>query len=135
MLLRFILPFLLVVTMTACAKTPYENINNDQLKSMLEQGVPIYDIRRPDEWKQTGVVKGSQLMTFFDANGKVYANFLPKFAQQVNKDDPVILICRTGNRTSVLARYLMENLGYTKVYNVKYGITDWIRKGHPVEKN
>ncbi|MDH5192017.1 MAG: rhodanese-like domain-containing protein [Gammaproteobacteria bacterium] len=122
------------MTMAACAQPPYNNIDNEQLKSMIEQGVPVYDIRRPDEWKQTGVVKGSRLMTFFDANGNVYADFLPKFSEQIKKDQPVILICRTGNRTGMLAKYLVEKLGYTQVYNVKHGITDWIRKGKPVSK-
>ena len=134
MLLRIIIPFLFIITVAACAEPPYKNINNDQLKTMLEQNVPLFDIRRPDEWKQTGVVTGSQLMTFFEANGEVRIDFLPKFSQQINKNDPVILICRTGNRTSALARYLVEKLGYTQVYNVEDGITHWIRKGFPVER-
>lgn len=135
MLLRFILPLLIVVTMTACAESPYDNLKNDQLEYMLERNVPIFDIRRPEEWKETGVIKNSQLMTFFDKNGNVLPDFLPKFTQQIKKDDPVILICRTGNRSGVLARYLVEKLGYTQVHNVHYGITDWIRKGFPVVKN
>jgi hypothetical protein len=58
---------LLVLALSGCAKPPYNNLDNEQLQSMLEQGTPIYDIRRPDEWHQTGVIADSQLMTFVDA--------------------------------------------------------------------
>ena len=48
---------------------PYSNIENEQLQTMLENNVPIYDVRRPEEWYQTGVIEGSQLLTFVDADG------------------------------------------------------------------
>ena len=112
---------------------PYKNLENDQLQIMLENNVPIYDVRRPEEWKQTGVIEGSHLLTFVDANGRVKPNFLSRFTTEIGKDDPVILICRTGNRTSRLARHLVEKLGYTNVFNVDDGITQWIRENRPVK--
>jgi len=113
---------------------PYTNISNDELKKMLAEGVKIYDIRRPEEWKQTGVVKGSRLLTLFDNKG-VNKDFFPTFSKEVQKDEKVILICRTGNRTEQAANYFASKLGYTNVYNVKHGITDWIKQGNPVEKD
>ena len=47
---------------------------------------------------------------------------------------PVILICRTGNRTSTLARHLVEQMGYTQVFNVRNGISQWIRDDRPVKR-
>jgi len=125
--------FLSVTLLSACAEPPYNNLDNDQLKIMLEQNVPIYDVRRPDEWRQTGVVEGSQLLTFTDARGRVIPDFLPRFTSLVGKNDPVILICRTGSRTSTLARHLVEQMGYTNVYNVRNGITQWIRDERSVK--
>ena len=112
---------------------PYSNIENDQLQTMLENNVPIYDVRRPEEWYQTGVIEGSQLLTFVDANGRVQENFLSRFTADVDKNDPVILICRTGSRTSALARHLVEELGYTNVFNVDDGITRWLSENRPVQ--
>ena len=123
--------FLIAITMSACTELPYNNLDNKQLKTMLDKSVPIFDVRRPDEWRQTGVVEGSQLLTFVDGSGRVKADFLARFTATVDKDDPVILICRTGNRTSKLARHLVENMGFTQVYNVRNGITQWIRDGQP----
>lgn len=132
MVFRFFGLSLLLITLSACTELPYNNINNGTLKTMLEQGVQIYDVRRPDEWRQTGVIKDSRLLTFVDGSGSVKPDFLTKFTSSVGKDDPVILICRTGNRTSSLARHLAEKMGYTQIYNVHDGITRWISEGHLV---
>lgn len=132
MIFRLFGLFLLAITLSACAEPPYNNLDNEQLKTMLEQGTPIYDIRRKEEWRQTGVVETSQLLTFVDAGGRVLPDFLPHFTAAVHKDDPVILICRTGNRTDALARHLVEQMGYTQVYNVRDGITRWISDNRSV---
>ena len=134
MFIRIFGLFLILITMSACAEPPYNNLDNKQLKTMLENNVPIFDVRRPDEWRQTGVVEGSQLLTFVDGSGKIKPDFMARFTATVGKDDPVILICRTGNRTSTLARHLVENMGFTQVYNVRNGITQWIRDGQPTKR-
>ena len=118
-----------VFVLSGCVEPPYNNLNNEQLKIMLEQGAPMYDIRRPQEWRQTGVVAGSRLLTFVDANGRLMPDFMNQFTTAVDKHDPVILICRTGSRTSALARHLVENMGFSQVYNVRHGISRWIREG------
>lgn len=135
MLPRLLGVVLLAAALGGCAEPPYSNADNDQLKALLAQGVPIYDIRRPEEWRETGVVEGSRKLTFVDAGGRPNPEFLPRFAAEVGKDDPVVLICRTGSRTDKLARELMEEQGYTQVYNVRHGITGWIAGNNPVVKN
>ncbi len=132
MISRLLGAALLLAALSGCAEPPYNNLDNKQLKTMLEQGTPIYDIRRPEEWHQTGVVANSELLTFVDGSGRVIPDFIARFTSAVRKDDPVVLICRTGSRTSTLARYLVEQLGYTQVYNVRDGITRWIRDDLPV---
>ncbi len=132
MALRAIGLFLLAITVSACSQPPYTDLNNGQLETLLGQGVPVYDIRRPLEWQQTGIIEGSRLLTFVDADGRVSRDFLTSFTGQTGKNEPVILICRTGSRTRTLARHLVEHLGYTQVYNVRGGIRDWIRDGGAV---
>jgi rhodanese-related sulfurtransferase len=131
--LLIIAVFLSLALFFGIKEPPYSNIENDQLQTMLENNVPIYDVRRPEEWYQTGVIEGSQLLTFVDANGRVQENFLSRFTADVGKNDPVILICRTGSRTSTLARHLVEELGYSNVFNVDDGITQWLRENRPVQ--
>lgn len=134
------LPALLAVlaaslSFSACSKPPYENVGNAQLQVLITQGVPVYDVRRPEEWKQTGVVEGSRLLTWVDGGGRVRPGFFEMLAADAPKEKPVAIICRTGSRTSQLAREMMEKHGYTKVYNVKDGITGWLAAGQPVVRN
>jgi len=123
-----------VLGVSACGKPPYENVDNAQLHELRAQGVPVYDVRRAEEWTQTGVVEGSRLMTWVDSGGRVQPGFFATLAAEVPKTQPVVLICRTGNRTDKLARELMQQHGYSRVYNVTHGITGWIADKRPVVK-
>ena len=108
-------------------------IGNIELKSLLQKNIPLIDIRRKDEWKSTGIVENSILMTFFDKNGKANTNeWLKELTKIANKNDPVILICRTGRRTGIISKFLSEKVGYRLIYDVTDGITDWIKKGNTV---
>ena len=108
-------------------------IGNIELKSLLEKKIPLIDIRRKDEWKSTGIVENSILMTFFDKNGKANTNeWLKELNKIAKKNDPVILICRTGRRTGIISKFLSEKVGYSLIYDVTDGITDWINKGNTV---
>ena len=134
MLHRLFAFLLAVFALAGCGEPPYTNVDNAGLKSLIEQGVPVYDVRRPEEWRQTGVVAGSRTLTFVDASGRLNPDFMPRFSADVAKDQPVAVICRTGNRTDALARELVERMGYTKVYNVRDGIAGWIGAGNPVSR-
>lgn len=114
---------------------PFTNVANGELKSLLSKGVTVVDIRRPEEWKKTGVVPGSELITFFtDRQGHVNPDFVTELSAKVKPNQPVVLICRTGNRTALVSRLLAERVGYSEVYNVTDGITRWIKDGNPVAK-
>lgn len=115
-------------------KGGYSNINNATLEQMVKEGVVLVDIRRPEEWASTGVVAGSNKITFFQKNGSLNPSFVPEFTALVKPDDKVALICRTGNRTKAASQAIAKQLGYKNVYNVTNGITSWIRQGRPVEK-
>ena len=133
-LLRISAVILLLTGLSACSEPPYTNVDNSQLQRMLDQNIPIYDVRRPEEWLQTGVIEGSELLTFVDNRGRMMPGFLDRLTAEIGKDDPVILICRTGSRTGTLARYLVEEMGYTQVFNVRNGITRWISDDKPVTR-
>ena len=122
------------VALVSMTPPKYTNIDNAALKDLLKRGTKIIDIRRRDEWNKTGVVEGSQRLTAFDARGNFVRSFPKDLSKIASPDDEVILICRTGNRSSVLANMLTEQAGYTKVYNVADGIVDWLKSKNPVVK-
>ena len=139
-LLLLTIPLLLLIA-TACDSTTssggkasagaattslYTNINNAELAQLLEDKVTLVDIRRPEEWKQTGVVPGSNMITLFTSRGGVNPDFVSELQKVSSPDKPVILICRTGNRTRAASTMLVKQLKYQKVYNVTRGIKGWI---------
>ncbi|MGV6815917.1 MAG: rhodanese-like domain-containing protein [Thiotrichales bacterium] len=109
------------------------NISTQELATLLKQNIPLIDIRRPEEWKQTGIIKGSHLVTMFNQQGRFNRDFPQKLSQLIAPDQPFILICRTGNRTAIGARILQEYFGFTRIYNATHGITHWIAEDRAVE--
>jgi rhodanese-related sulfurtransferase len=145
----WLIAFTMVITLTACdtrvdiiaedaqAVIPQGdgivNVSNAQLKKLLDENVILIDIRRPEEWAQTGIVAGSKKLTFFSKKG-VNPNLAIELQRIASADQPVALICRTGNRTRVASKMLATQLGYKKIYNVERGITKWIADGRKTVK-
>lgn len=110
-----------------------EVINEPASKALLEQHIPVVDIRTPGEWKQTGLVRGSIPIMFFDEKGGYNVDlFIKELNAKVDTSKPFALICRTGSRTSMLAPFLSSTYGY-KVINLKGGILYANRLGLPIE--
>jgi len=99
----------------------------EQFLQAQQAGVTVIDIRREDEWRETGVIAGAATITAFEANGRVHPEFLDNFRELVpSTDTPVMLYCRTGNRTASLGNALIEQLGFTDVTHLSSGITGWL---------
>jgi rhodanese-related sulfurtransferase len=130
--MRSLLPILTLLFTTA-TRADVSHIDNEELARLVAAGTPVIDIRTEGEWKETGIVKGSHLMTFFDERGRADPPaFLDKLKAVAKPGDPVVLICRTGNRTRAVAQFLDQQVGYKTVYNVKNGIYGWMRESRPV---
>lgn len=86
----------------------------------------LVDVRTRAEFKQ-GHIEGAKQ---HDVNGK-------RFKRQVNRLDrnqPVLLYCRTGKRSHQAALTLQE-MGFQKIINLDGGITDWVEDGYKVVRN
>lgn len=106
-------------------------------EQMRSGGLTLVDIRRPDEWKKTGIAEGAKAITMHDPKGP--KAFLANLLSGVEGDRsaPIGLICATGVRSTFMQRFLTNN-GFTNVYNVKEGMLGrgptpgWIKRGLPV---
>ncbi|MEA3302321.1 MAG: rhodanese-like domain-containing protein, partial [Pseudomonadota bacterium] len=74
---------------SAGAASLYTNINNTELAKLLGDKVALVDIRRPEEWKQTGVVPGSNMITLFTSRGGVNPDFVSQLQKVSSPDKPV----------------------------------------------
>lgn len=62
----------------------------------------LVDVREPYEWQQTGVLPDSRLISMGE---------LPASLDQLEPDTPILVVCRTGNRSQHAAAWL-EAHGY-----------------------
>jgi len=123
------------VELVAQTPPPFVSISNSELATRLEGGIKLIDIRRPEEWQQTGVVDGSIKSTAFDREGRFQKSFMEMLEKTVQPDEEFAVICRTGNRTANLSNWLVTRGGYRNVLNVQDGITSWIEEKHPIDKS
>ena len=126
MLVRICLSYICFLLTIKTAFAEIINVNNEQIKELSKNNIPIVDIRRSSEWDQTGVVPNSILLTFFDKKGNYNLDeWYNQLRLKINEGEPIILICRTGRRTRIIAE-MMDKKFNNVIYNAKDGITSWI---------
>ena len=126
MLVRICLSYICFLLTIKTAFAEIINVNNEQIKELSKNNIPIVDIRRSSEWDQTGVVPNSILLTFFDKKGNYnFDEWYKQLSLKINEGEPIILICRTGRRTKIIAE-MMDKKFNNVIYNSKDGITSWI---------
>jgi len=136
---RFAVALLISLAVVPVVRASGDILSAPEALAAAEAGqLTIIDIRTPPEWRQTGVAKGVALIDMQHPGGA--QGFTAALLQKVggDKNAPIALICRTGNRTTMVQRYL-ESQGFTRVYNIKEGMAGsaagpgWLRRGLPVE--
>ncbi len=122
------------VELISVTPPPFANIGNSELQTKLENSTKLIDIRRSEEWNETGVVDDSIKLTAFDKQGRLLQSFINGLQKIVQPGEEFMVICRTGNRTAALSNWLVTKGGYKNVINVQNGITSWIKEGRPIKK-
>ncbi|WP_294961297.1 rhodanese-like domain-containing protein [Sulfurimonas sp.] len=116
--MRKILLSLMILSLTLFASMS----NQYPSQKILDSKIPIVDIRTPGEWKETGLAKGAIPIMFFDEKGAYNVNaFLDELNKKVDTKKSFAIICRTGNRTKMVANFLSKDLGYD-VINLQGGM-------------
>ena len=134
MLIRIWAKLIFLLFFTKFSFADVVSITNEQILKLSKSNIPIVDVRRNSEWHQTGVVPNSILLTFFDKNGNYnFEEWYEKLRLNINEERPIILICRTGRRTKIIAEMMDEKLDNV-IYNAKDGITSWIDAKLPIIK-
>ena len=103
------------------------HVDSAGLQRLLAEDVAVVDIRTPEEWRETGTIEGSHLLTFFDADGDHdLGAWLQTLDAVAGAGQPVALICHGGKRSLEAARLLDAQPGDRRVYNVRRGVWGWI---------
>ena len=127
MLIRFCIKIIVCLLPIKFVFADIVDVNNEQIKELFKNNIPIVDVRRSSEWEQTGIVPKSILLTFFDKEGNYnYDEWYEKLLLEIDEGKPIILICRTGRRTNIIAKMMEIKKFDNIIYNAKNGITSWI---------
>jgi len=122
---RFALLGLAALALAACrGADAADSVSLDTARAELAAGrAVVIDIREPDE-HLTGVAAGARLLPMSRLAARI--GEIPTDPSQ-----PVLLICRTQNRSSATLKALRER-GYAHVRYVDGGMSEWARRGWPM---
>ena len=123
--------FLALLFLSSLAQAKFFSIDADTLVSLQKKGIVVIDIRRENEWRDTGIIPGSKTITFFDEKGNFdFVKWMGEFTKYVkNKHQAFILVCAHSNRTKVLGKFLSDMMKLDRVYELEGGIVyGWIDK-------
>ena len=94
------------------------------VEEMKAANAVIVDIRTPAEWHETGVIDGARLVTFGDAQ-----SFLAQLGPDLADGRDLILICRSGNRSSAAADALAGMIS-NRIISIDGGMRREISAGY-----
>lgn len=96
-------------------KAEYKKITPEEAKEMMIEGNVILDVRTKEEYDQ-GYIEGARLLS-------VNAILDGQLESLSDKDETILVYCRSGNRSAIAAKMLVD-AGYMNVYDFG-GIIDW----------
>lgn len=123
--------FLLIFS-SGCSKGQNQNQKTDlppkEFSEKINQtpGALIIDVRSPEEYSTGHLVNARNI----DWNG----NDFEAQIKTIDKSTPVFLYCQAGGRSSSAAKK-MRSTGFTKVYELDGGFSDWKAAKLPASTN
>lgn len=113
-------------TSTGKESTETENMQHGGIKTLFasdfsakekDSNTVVIDVRSPEE-VANGFIPGTDLfINFFDGN-------FQDQLQKLDKTKTYIVYCHSGNRSGK-ATNVMQQLGFTDIYNLQGGISGW----------
>jgi len=102
---------------TPNAQLPKE-ISVQDAAALRTSGAFILDVRQPEEWQEYHIPE-STLIPLGD---------LPNRLSEVPKDQEIVVVCRSGNR-SQQGRDILLNAGFDQVTSMAGGLKEWQSSG------
>lgn len=96
-------------------------VSREEARKMLDEGAQLIDVRADHEW-EAGRIAGATHVPLPE---------LPQRTGEIDRDRPVVLYCRGGNRSTMAASALAE-AGY-ETAKLSEGIVGWAGDDLPLE--
>jgi rhodanese-related sulfurtransferase len=103
------------------AESEARDVSREEARKLVEEGAQLVDVRADHEW-DAGRIPGAVHLPLDE---------LPARAGEIDKERPVVLYCRGGNRSTMATAALVE-AGYDAA-KLTEGIVGWSEAGLPLE--
>lgn len=115
-----------LVVMNVMSNRGISQVSAEAAKEMsTDSGTTIIDVRTPEEYR-SGHLKNAKLMPVSEITGRI--------SEIVSlKDRPILVYCHAGNRSASASQVLRRN-GFTRISNLRGGITAWNSAGYKTVK-
>ncbi len=98
-------------------------ISTQEAYAMYEKGEAFFlDVREVDEWNEFHA-PNTTLIPLGELASRV---------SEVPKDRPIVVVCRSGNRSDE-GRDILKQAGFTNVTSMDGGLSTWRDLGYPIE--
>ncbi|MCX7569005.1 rhodanese-like domain-containing protein [Tumebacillus sp. DT12] len=94
-----------------------QQIDQEELQQLLKEKegkIKFIDVREPEEYN-AGHIPNVPLIPM---------NSIPQRLDELDKDEEYVFICRSGNRSHMVSRFLKQQ-GFEKVTNFNGGMLSW----------
>ncbi len=101
---------------TQQSQSSYQNVSAAQAKQLIDSDktLQLIDVREESEYNE-GHIAGAKLIPIGEFASRI---------GEIDKTKPVLVYCLSGPRSAEAAQVLAQS-GYTKVYNLTNGVSDW----------
>jgi len=124
--LFIVISIILIFGVTSCASPATSTSTNISVEKAEEiyssDGAFFLDVREVDEWNQAHI-PGATLIPLGELKQRL---------SELPKDQPIVVYCRSGNRSQTGRDILLE-AGFESVTSMDGGINDWYQSGFPIE--
>ena len=97
-----------------------KEVSRDEARKLIDEGAQVVDVRADHEW-EAGRIAGAAHVPLPE---------LPQRLGDIDKDRPVVVYCRGGNRSTMATDALAE-AGYD-AHKLSEGIVGWDEAGLPL---
>ena len=98
-----------------------EELEPERVAEVLAEGWQVVDVREPHE-REAGHIARTR---------HIPLDRLTAEAATLDRERPLVFYCRVGSR-STMAAQAFRTAGF-EAYNLSGGITEWVRRGMPIE--
>ncbi|EGL82350.1 SirA-like domain-containing protein [Caldalkalibacillus thermarum TA2.A1] len=101
-------------------KFPHVIPNEELAQKLNQENITVLDVREPAEYA-FGHIPGARSIPLGELEDRL---------QELNPEETIYVVCRTGNRSDMAAKILADK-GFKQVFNVVPGMSEW---NGPTEK-